>query len=474
MDFVLRADVGNAVRGLIEVIEKQKMSGEEMKKFGREGKSAGITIEGALKGVGNLLGVGGGIATGIFFLRQQVQGWSEDTKKLAEKFANVNKELVLAISKSGDLANLAEIQDRLKGIYMPGLGPAERVSVYRAMRGNLPMESAETIMKLLPEAGKAKIFEKPEEFAARMGTTYQLYRGKLTPGDLADTAKIVGDLLGANVEKYGTQVFREAMQLQAVGMDTDKALAMVIAAAEQGQLRSFGGLRGVLTEERIFEPGRRLTPKERIQREFFKISDPMERLRWLMAEQGKGGKAAAVLPDQGVLAAISQVNIGQMAENIRRAREQDYFEMTRRLALGTQPGAMLLKGEEAKAFEEKAETEAGREFARTDIARRMLSAAGTRYTAAGYPFAPWVRTFNRALLETSMMFGMGPERALKETPLGAPGAGWLRPWETRKAFSEETISGKDIQELTKAIKDLTKIEHNKTNIPVVINSGMVD
>lgn len=464
--FILEADEAKAVNAFLKVVEAQKKTAAGMTEITRksdETKKSFLGMEGGLKGVAGALGIGGSIAGGIAFLRQQTQAWGEDVRLVIEKYTNVNKELIKAVSQSGDLANFPEIQEKLKTISMPGIGLTERTGIYQSLRRELPLEFLETIMKLLPEAGKANIFEDPKEFAARMGTTYDIYAGKLKPDDVADTAKIVGDLLGANAEKYGTQVFKESMQLRAMGMDPDKALAMLIAAANQGQLKGISTVRGLLTTEKILEPrkfGQRFTKEQKIEREFYAIEDPEERFRWLMANQGKGGKTAAVLQDQGVLAAISEVDIAGVANQIKTARERNYFDQMRRLALGRKPGSTLLKMEEVEALKERTEAEAGEIFTNVKIARDMFDVAGTRALKARLPFAPLIKTIDKAILETDMFLGVEPKVALEATVLGGK---YLTPQEQKQAFSEQTLSSEDIRELTKAVQENTKVQLNKQN-----------
>jgi hypothetical protein len=483
--FILEGEEAGAVSALLKVIDAQRKTVDGMRDITRKANEAHesfLGMDGSLKGVVGMLGVGGGIAGGIAFLRSQTQGWSEDVQQVIRKFVDVNKELVKAVSQSGDLANFPEIQEALKKVSMPGIGPAGKVSIYQALRGELPLESFETIGKLLPEAGKAAIFEDPKEFAARMGTTFKLYGGKLKPDDVADTAKIIGDMLGANREKYGGAVFREAEKLRAMGMDADQAAALGIVAAETGQLRGLRSLDALLTAEKNFErpkPGQRLTDPEKAEREFYKIEDPMERLNWLKANRGKGGKAAAVLPDQGTLAAISEVDVNAVAERIKKAREIDYFEKTRQLALSTEPGATIFGLENAKALNEDAEVRAGREVAKTDIARNLIKTAYNRYLGARIPFANLIYGWSRAKMETEMFLGIHPEYAVKDNPLvggwaNMPGA--VQPQEVKQAFTKEIIDDKTTQELIKALKDLTTVltKRNNGGRFIYSDSGLVD
>ena len=487
--FVLEADPAEAVAALLKVADAQQTTINQMQRMNRAGKDAGQVLENAFKNAVSMLGVGGSIAGGLAFLQQQTTAWSEETQQVVQKFKDVNKELLLSISRSGDLANFAEIQGKLRTLSMPGIGPAERTGMYRALRAELPMENIETIMKLLQVAGKAKIMEEPTEFAARMGTTFQLYGGKLGAGDVADTTKIIESMLGGNAEKYGGQVFKEAMQLRASGMGPDKAAAMMIALAEQGQLtRGAGALTGLLTTEKNFgrrKPGQRFTPEEKAEREFYAIEGPQERLEWLMANRGRGGKAAAVLPNQGALEALSEVDTNAIAERIRKAREVDYFEKTRQLVTGTQPGSMLLGMEKAKVSVAEEEVLTGGKLAETDIARDMLRTAYLRRVRVRGA-APITNTLNKALLETEMFLGRPPEEALMSMPMVSgkgylPSTQYLPPAllksEVKEAFEGKTLPTKEIQELTRAIKDLTVIEKNKQNQNTIIinpGSGMLD
>lgn len=488
-NFVLEANPGQVIDALLKINNAQDGTISQLRKMNREGKDTAQALVGAFTNVANMLGVGGGIAGGLTFLMGQTAAWSEETKQLAQKFKDVNKELLLAISRSGDLANSAEIQKKLRTSVMPGVGPAERTDIYRALRAEMPMEDIGTIMELMTEAAKAKIFEEPKDFAGRIGMTHHLYGGRLTAGDVSDVTKIAGDMLGANAEKYGTQVFKQAMQLQASGMNPDKALAMMIAAAEQGQLKGAGTLTGLLTTEKFFErkPGQKLSTKEKIEREFYAIEDPQKRLEWLMANQGKGGRAAAVLPEQGVLAALSQADIDKIAGNIRKAREVNYFEKSRQLAIGTQPGNVLLILEEAKASVAEEEARSGGKLAETDIARDLLRIAYLR-RARRYGAQPIAYIANKAILETAMFLGVSPKTAVTNLlpivwgttsgPISSPPMSpALLKQEIEEAFRGKTLPEKDIQELTRAIKDLTVIVKNRQNrnaITISPDSGMVD
>jgi hypothetical protein len=486
--FILEADEAQVVGALLKIVDAQKKTADgsrEITRASNETSKSFLGMDGSLKGVVGMLGVGGGIAGGITFLRGQTQAWTAEVQELIGKFTGVNKELVKAVSQAGDLANLPEIQERLKTISMPGIGPVGKMDIYKSLRGELPLESFETIMKLLPEAGKATIFEDPKEFAARMGTTFKIYKGELKPDDVADTAKIVGDLLGTNREKYGGIVFREAEKLRAMNMDADQALAIPIAAAYQGQLRGLRSLDTLLTAEKTFErrkPGQRFTEQEKTEREFYAIENPLERLNWLKANRGKGGKAADVLQDQGALEAISEVDTNAIAERIKKAREIDYFEKTRRIAVGTEPGATISLLENAEALKEKTEVEAGGVLAETNIARDMLKTSYLRYVRERIPImsAPWMYGLSRGLLETEIFLGVPQKAALEMNPLVqgyGPMPGALTPQETKQSFTKETIDKRTLEENTKALKDLTKILLNNQGLPlktISFDSGMLD
>ncbi len=504
--FILEAEEAKAVRAFLKVVDAQKKATQGTKNLTRESAKTqkGFSeIGGSLKGMVGMLGLGGGIAGGLALVRSQTQKWGEEVSRVSAKFFEVNKEIIKAVSQAGDLAHFAEIQEKLKLLPMPGIGPTGRLEIYRGFREALPLENLKTILNLMPEAGRAKLLEEPSEFAGQMGVTHKLYGGKLAAGDVADVSKAVTDMLGGNAAKFGKQVFKESMQLVKSEMKPDEALALAIAAANAGQLRGISTLAGKLTQEKLFEPAviggkrRRISEREQTEQEFYAIQDPAERLRWLIANRGRGGKAAAVLEQQGILNAIAEADIAGISGKIAEARETDYFRQAARRAERTKVGGPLMRKAKVEALEETESIAAGERVTDVEIARALFRTAETR--ARSYGVLPLVPSLYRTELETSMAFGMQPERALRRSAFANR---WLAELEMAKGFPQKqgpnypgeagqgifnswSMLGEAINDLIGAIREQTEstkkntdsIKDDAQNRPVMnmdLNAGLED
>ncbi len=465
--FILEADEAKAVAAFLKVVEAQGKATEGLRKMNRE---AAQTTQGAadlgnaFKSILPILGIGGGIAGAIASLREQTRLWGEDVTKVSQKFIDATKETLRAISQGGDIGQLMGKQ--LEQI-MPNLQPTERTRVYTSLRRELPFEDIGTVLKLAEQAGKATLIGEPAEFAGGLGVMQQITGGKYTAGDVADMTLAVNKMLGGQAEQLGGTVFREAKQLTATGMQEDKALALGVAAAQQGQLRGLGALTGKLTEEKYFEPHKlkgAMSAQEKIEREFYGMA-PEGRYEWLLANRGKGGKAAAVFSDQGVLNAIAEVNTAEIAARIKEARDIDYFDSTRAALLATKGGKDLQGAEILAGKQTAAETKAGEKYFDVETIKKLHNLARTRaFGKGGFLANPAVQKISGEALDTDLFLGdigkVSPIfQLMKLLPLMMMNQN-LTPKDIQDAFHDKKTAEEQILSLKENTKALNTFNDN--------------